>query len=197
MNSGQQPDQSNKVNYLEKTPWENINDMLFGDFDTSGISSDELMQICTDCLTVANCPHGYMRIAEILIDLSEYSLAKDTYQKAEKLLTESDDYIYLAQSIIDNLDLSWGMALLETGIHLTNQKPNVWHYTLIANTFAGAVGDNLRAIYYYKIAEAHAVRPSHFEFIADNVSEKLKDRNWHTALIAKSKQMPDNKNSKN
>ena len=183
--------------HFDQTPWDNLTDMLFGDFDTSGLSKAEIMQICTDCLEVANCPYCYMRIAEIFIDLFEFSIAKDTYQKAELLLNEANDFIYLAQSIFDNFDLSWGMALLETSICLTNQKTNVWHYTLIGDTFAGSMGDNLRAIEYYKLAEAHAVRPSHFEFIADGVLEYLEDRNWHSALVAKSKQIPDIKNNKN
>ena len=192
MNSGQQPDQSNKINYLEQTPWDNLTDMLFGDFETTGLSKTEIMQICTDSLNVANCAYSYMRIAEIFVDISEFSQAKETYQKAEKLLTEPDDYTIMAHSIIDNFDLSWGMALLESGIHLMNQKPNVWNYTLIANTFAGAVGDTLGATEYYKLAEAHAVSPSHFEFIADGVLEYLKDKNWYSSLLEHSNQISYN-----
>ncbi|MCX6152755.1 MAG: hypothetical protein NT007_01205 [Candidatus Kapabacteria bacterium] len=179
------------INHIQQTPWDNLSDMLLGDFNSTGLTNEENLKICTDCIEVANCPYGFMRIAELLTDISEFSLAEETYKKAELLLNEPSDYMYLAQSITDNFNFSWGMELLETGIRISKQKPNVWGYTVIGNVLAETVGDQLRARKYYQFAETFAVRPSHFEFIADGVDEYLEDKNWSAELLEKSKVIPN------
>jgi len=132
-----------------------------------------------------------MRIAELLANISELELAKESYNKSEALITESEDYVFLAQLIIDNYDFSWGMNMLNIGINLINQKPNVWHYIIIANAYADSIGDYLNAREYYKIAEKYAIRPTHYEFLAEQVGIYLKDGNWCATLIEKSKQIQD------
>jgi len=191
MNNEPPSDENNKINHLEKTPWDNLIDMLWGEFDQSGLSNSEIMQICTDCLEEANCPYCFMRIAEIFTDISEYSLAEETYKKAELLVVEAYDYIYLARSIIDNFNLSWGMSILSKGIMLTDLKPNYCDYSIIASVFACEVGDTLSAIKFYKIAESYAVSKHDFEFIANDVLEYLEDEFWYAELIEKSKQIPE------
>ena len=183
----QQTRGTNKINYRDKTPWEILVDMLFGDFDSSGFDKTELLKICTDCLDVANCPYTFMSIAEYFVDLSEFSLARNTYRKAEELLDGTGDYIYLAQSIIDNLDLSWGMKILNRAIKMNEHKPDLWDYTLIANTFADNIGDYKKATAYYKMAEEYAILPRHYEFIAEGVIENLRDMTWYAELIEKAR----------
>ena len=167
----------------------NLVDMLFRDFEPTGLSKEEIFEICKKCILEANCCYSYMRIAEVMVSISEYAIAKGLYKKSQTMLNEASDYKYLADSIIDHLpEFGWGLKLLQKATALTNNNPNPWDYALIASSYSKTVGDNLKAKELFKVAEEYAVLSNQISFVADLVLESLKDSLWYAELMEKAKE---------
>jgi tetratricopeptide (TPR) repeat protein len=186
-----------KNRHLEQTAEDNLIDMLVHCFKPDGLSRDEIVQICTECLVVADYTWGLLRIAEVFVDvLSDKASAIEIYNKAEALIMDTADYCLLASSISSKLqDFEWSNKLLEQAIANTKKNPNPYDYTNIAEKYLEIKDRTSNARDFYNQAEELAVSSEDVQSLADSIFRNLKDMEWGVKLLNKIEfQLNDNPN---
>jgi hypothetical protein len=176
-----------KVNHLEQTPEDNLTDIIVGFFDPAGLTDEELLQICMDCIPFADFSFAYTRIADLLIEeLNETTLAKDVYKLAEFEDCDVGEYLILADSVIEKLNnLSWGMDIIEKAIALAHIEPKFGDFFIIAESLSETFSDNLRAREFYELAEQYAKELYDYKYLAEDVLNNLQDEVWYSVLKEK------------
>ncbi|MGA2296304.1 MAG: hypothetical protein ABSG15_02020 [FCB group bacterium] len=177
----------NKVNPIEQTPEENLNDMLAGCFKPAGLTRNEIVQICTDCINVADYTIGLMTIADMIVDtLSDTEFAREVYKKAEGVVHDIGDYYFLGMSILKKLqDVEWGMELLYKAEVIADENPDAVEYMFLAEVILESTSDKKRSIDLYRRAEVLAIEFDEIQMLADSVFKNLKDREWGQKLLEK------------
>ena len=176
-----------KVNHLEQTAEANLTDMVAGFFDPAGLSESEIVQICTECLNVANYTIAFDRIARVIaVCLHDTTWAREVYKRGEAVINEIDDYTGLADSVIKYLhDREWGLKLIEQAKIIVDKDPKAFGYLNIADAYCDYVRDKIKGKENYLLAEKYAYEYDEYDCIAASVLNNLNDCVWFSELVDK------------
>jgi hypothetical protein len=176
-----------KVNHLEQSAEENLTDMIAGFFDPAGLTESEIVQICTECLNVADYNLAFDRIARVIaVCLYDITWAREVYKRGEAVINEIDDYTGLAGSVIEYLnDREWGLMLIEQAKTIAYKNQETFGYLNIADAYCEYVRDKIKGKELYLLAEKHATTYDEYDCIAASVLKYLNDYIWFSELVDK------------
>jgi hypothetical protein len=176
-----------QVSPLTKTIKENLNDINFNAFKTENLSESEIKHILTDCVENTIEPHTLINIAKLLAEkLSDFTLAKEVFIKAEANLIDFYDYPNLATSVISVLqDYKWGLELLEKARTFAKQYPSTIKYVVIAEAYCGYTKEKETGKELFQIAEKYATKLKEFNRLIESVFEYDIDFEYYLDLIDK------------
>ena len=175
-----------KVNHLEQSPEENMTDMIAGFFDSNDLSFSEKMQIYTECFKVGDYTIGLVKLAErILEDLGDQEFAIEVYRKAQRVVSDIDDYYSLIVSIVENLiDLEWGGILVEEAILLAERKHDTSSYVILAEIIIQCLHDSDRSKFFYEKAFQYRKTAEDLEFLFNSAIEQGIEKEFFQNMIA-------------
>jgi hypothetical protein len=166
------------VNHLEQTPEENLNDIVAGFFNPENLSYSEKLQIFAECYSVAEYTYGLVSVAEIILtELSDITFATKVYEKAEAFISDIEDYCFLSQSIIENLnDKEWSQRLLNETILMAEEQPLTLSYLFLAETYLKFLHDKTKSDELYELAYKSAKSIEDFKLLTYSVLNYEKDQ---------------------
>ena len=197
MKNIQEPDiefVNEKINHLEKTPEENLEYFRSEQFDKEGLTETEIMQILTDCINISNDVNSFSNIAVFCIEkLSNYTLAREMFQKAESLICEFYEYPDLAYSILKHLkDLEWGLKLLEKAKAIADEYPKAIRYIVIADEYCRFTDDKVKCKELYQLAEKYATTTREYNRLISSVLDIMNDKEYYMELVDKANMLEGN-----
>ena len=136
---------------------------------------------------------GYRSLADELAESGDKEWAKKIYGKAEEKGENCYEFIYLADSIYENLgDKNWSEKVYKKA---EEKAEDYGDFRYLADSIYETLGDKELAKKNYKKAEEMAADSSDYESLSESVRNNLSDKKWAKVIAQKGAGNQDSQNS--